>query len=82
MKIYALKHAQKIEKGVPFKSLFALSRYLNRLPRYKDSNLLAFKTEARRSYEWARHLVTYIFFLETRTTFFQESRLPLVCTLV
>ena len=31
------KLIRKIEEIILFKSLFELSRYLNRLPRYKDS---------------------------------------------
>lgn len=36
-KFRLLKIIQKIEETMPFKSLFELSRYLDRLPRYKDS---------------------------------------------
>ena len=73
-------YAWGIEKTVPLKSLFVLSRYLNRLPRYHDSKY-SYRLRQRAIYEWIHDPVTYIFFLETRTTFFQESRLPLVCSL-
>ena len=37
LKILGSKPSQGIEKTMPFKSLFDLSRYLDRLPRYKGS---------------------------------------------
>ena len=36
-KIFSTKSIQKIEKITPLKSFFVLSRYLDRLPRYKYS---------------------------------------------
>ena len=63
---------------MPLKSLFVLSRYLDSLPRYKDSKWSC----VHKNNEWIRDPVTHIFFLETRTMhFFQESRLSLVWTL-
>ena len=37
LKILSSKSIQEIEEAMPLKSLFDLSRYLNPLPRYKDS---------------------------------------------
>ena len=37
LKILSSKSTQNTEEATPLKSLFELSRYLDRLPRYKDS---------------------------------------------
>ena len=37
LKIFAPKHPWKVEGAMPLKPVFVLSRYLNWLPRYKDS---------------------------------------------
>lgn len=36
IKILSSKHTLKLEEIIPLKSLFVLSRYLNRLPRYEN----------------------------------------------
>ena len=78
--ILSSKSTQEIDKNTPLKSLFDLPRYLYRFPRYTDSKFVQRLTQ-RRDYEWARNVLTYTFFLEMRTTFFQESRLSLVWSL-
>ena len=42
---------------MPSKLLFVLSKYLDRLPRYKDSKFFVILE----IYEWARDPLTYIF---------------------
>lgn len=55
-----------MEEAMPLKSFFGSFQYLDSLPSYKDST---FFTNARYC-EWIRDLHS---FLETRSTFFQES---------
>ena len=76
LKIFSSKSSENTEDGVPFNSLFVLSRYLYPLPRYNDS-----KFNAKRQKLWmgARPTDLHIF-PEMRTLFFQESRLSPVWT--
>ena len=72
-----LKSERKIKKIVMLKSHFVLSRYLNRLPRYKNSKRLKSNTGIMNG------PATYIFSWKKMraTTRFQESRLSLVWSL-
>ena len=40
IKILSSKYTPKLEETIPLKSLFVLSRYLNRLPRYENYKFL------------------------------------------
>ena len=80
VKILSSKPILQVEEIVPLKSLFELSRYLKRLPRYKDSKFPWCLKLAQKL--WMGPRVTDLhFFVEMRTMFFQEFRLSLVCSL-
>lgn len=78
LKILSLKPSQKMEETVPLKLLFVLSRYLNPLLRYKDLKLIVDNAGIM---NYGSRPTDLYFFLEKRTTFFQESCLSLVCNL-
>ena len=71
--ILSSKPSQKIEDTVPLKLLFALSRYLDPLPRYKDLKF-SYRVEIAQKLWMGSRPTDLHYFLETRTTFFQESR--------